>query len=125
MSQIRNFKGDKSKLKNIEDRKKESKKKKEEAKESGSSLTIQEQLKLALKARRGFIDGSKLDKESTPSDKADPTKELPSLQANSSSSSKLPELGTSNNPFDNISKMIPPPTSNNNEDDNSDGSDWE
>ena len=123
MNQIRNFKGDKSKLKNIEDRKKESKKKKEEAKESGSSLTIQEQLKLALKARRGFIDGSKLDKESTP-DKTDPTKELPSLQANSSSS-KLPELGNSNNPFDNISKMIPPPTSDNNEDDNSDGSDWE
>ena len=116
LDEIRNFGGKKGKLKSIEERKKQKKQEKEQAKELpvASSMTVQEQLKLALKARRGFIDGSKLDNNH--SDKS-PTNQpstnendLPSFQMSNSSNSGLNQTTTSSlGGFDNISKMIPPP----------------
>ena len=130
LSEIRNFGGKKGKLKNIEDRKKESKQKKVQAKESGS-MTVQEQLKSALKARRGFIDGSKLDKEPTSDNKAPisaTSDELPTLQLNSTpTNAQSPPATLGSSGFDNISKMIPPPPQSNSMDNpnDSDNEEWE
>jgi hypothetical protein len=113
LNAIRNFAGDKSKLKNIEKRKETAKKKKQEAKETGS-MSIQDALKEALKARRGFIDGSKLDK-----DIKNEIKKEEKTSSNETNSEQKP-VGL----FDNISMMIPPPSQPDNEENNSDDDEW-
>ena len=101
---IRSFAGDKSKLKNIEDRKKEAKKQKQASKET-SAMDHNDMLREALKNRRGYIDGSKLDK-----------KEKKEETPKASDATKLPSLGEVNEPaaskgsaIDMISALIPPP----------------
>jgi hypothetical protein len=117
LSQIRNFGGDKKKLKNIENRKTETKKKKQEAKESGGLPSLDDALKQALKERRGFMDGSKLDKEPK---KSKEKPELPSLEPTTRKEPDENKIGM----LDRISIMIPPPPTQNSDDDESD-SEWE
>ncbi|CAF0765018.1 unnamed protein product [Brachionus calyciflorus] len=75
MNAIRNFGGDKSKLKltkNIEDRKTEKKKKEQAAKEIGGSLSIMDQIKLEMEKRRKFIADNDDDKKKSNDDVAPP-----------------------------------------------------
>jgi len=74
-------------------------------------------LKQALKARRGFMDGSKLDKEPK---KSEAKPELPSLEPSASKELDESKIGM----LDRISIMIPPPPAQNSDEDESD-SEWE
>jgi hypothetical protein len=119
LNAIRNFGGDKSKLKSIEDRKKDTKRKKQVAKETGY-MDINEHLKVALKARRGFIDGSKLENDTASTSKKD---ELPNLNTTTTPTDGN-ETPPKRDTMAEISKMIPPPPIAQNEANDDSDSEW-
>ena len=95
LDQIKNFKN--SKLKNIEEAKKERKKPKPEKVSSG--LTVQDEIRKKLEERRKFMGGSK-DKSSEPKTQAK-ANELPSLDRS--------DKNNGGNVMEKISMMIPEP----------------
>lgn len=121
LAAIRNFGGEKTKLKKIEERKSEAKKQKQESK--GSGMTVQEELASKLKSRRVFMGGSdekkKSDKVKQELPKLDKVSELAyteNLNATTTSGMSL---------MDRISVMIPEPSKDEFDNTDSDDSDWD